>query len=53
MNKLISYNVDDKFYKTIRAMYNNIRAIEKVKQMFSSWFDPRFGDRQGHALCPT
>ena len=34
-------------------MYNNTRAIVKVKQMFSSWYFPRFGDRQGHALCPT
>ena len=39
MYKLISYNVDGKFYKAIRAMYNNTRAIVKVNQMFSSWFD--------------
>ena len=53
MYKLISYNVDGKFYKAIRAMYNNTRAIVKVKQMFSSWFDIRFGVRQGDTLSPT
>ena len=34
-------------------MYNNTRAIIKVKQMFSSWFDTRFEDRQGDTLSPT
>ena len=53
MYKLISYNVDGKFYKAIRAMYNNTRAIVKVNQMFSSWFDTRFGVRQGDTLSPT
>ena len=53
MYKLISYNVDGKFYKAIRAMYNNTRAIVKVNQMFSSWFDTRFGVIQGDTLSPT
>ena len=35
MYKLVSYNVDGKFYKAIRAMYNNTRAIVKVYQMSS------------------
>ena len=30
MYKLISYNIDGKFYKATRAMYNNTRAIVKV-----------------------
>ena len=53
MYKLISYNVDGKFYKAIRAMYNNTRAIVKVNQMFSSWLDTRFGVGQGDTLSPT
>ena len=54
MYKLISYNVDGKFFKAIRAMYKNTRAIiVKVNQMFSSWFDTRFGVRQGDTLSPT
>ena len=53
MYKLISYNVDGKFFKAIRAMYKNTRAIVKVNQMFSSWFDTRFGVRQGDTLSPA
>ena len=34
MYKLISYNIDDKFYKTIRTMYNNTRAILKLPDVF-------------------
>ena len=53
MYKLISYNVDGKFYKAIRAIYNNTRTIVKGNQMFSSWFDTRFGVKQGETLSPT
>ena len=53
MYKLISHNVDGKFFKAIRAMYNNTRAIVKANQMFSCWFDTRFGVRQGDTLSPT
>ena len=34
-------------------MYNNTRPIVKVNQMFSSWFDTRFGVRHGETLSPT
>ena len=34
-------------------MYNNTKAIVKDNQMFSSWFDTRFGVRQGNILSPT
>ena len=50
--KLILYNVDGKYSEAVRAMYNNTRAIE-VNHMFSSWFDTRFGVRQGDTLSPT
>ena len=53
MYELITYNADGKFYKAIRAMYNNTRAIVKGNQMSSSWFDTRFGVRQGDTLSPT
>ena len=47
MYKLISYNVDGKFYKAIRAMYNNTRA--NVFKLVCT----RFGVRQGDTLSPT
>ena len=53
MYKLISYNVDGMFYKAIKAMYSNTRALVKVNQMFSNWFDTKSGVRQGDTLSPT
>jgi len=51
--RLLTYNIDGKFYKIIKRMYTNVKSCIKLNNMFTDWFDVLCGVRQGDNLSPT
>ena len=51
--KLLSYNIDGKIYKCIKAMYSNPISSIKLNDYLTDWFHTDSGVRQGDSLSPT
>ena len=50
--KLLQNNVDGKFFKVIKNMYNNVKSCIKLDESFSPNFVAEMGVRQGENLSP-
>ncbi len=53
MLTLLKYNINEKIYKSIEALYKNTLCCVKLNAMFSGWFLSNSGVRQGDSLSPT
>jgi hypothetical protein len=50
---LLKNNIDGKFYKCIKALYDNPTASVKLGPNFTEWFEICSGVRQGDVLSPS
>jgi len=50
--KLLSYNINGKFFKVIKSMYNGIKSCVTVNGTCSNFFNSNIGVRQGENLSP-
>ena len=51
--RLLLYNVDGKFYTSIKALLQHTRvSCVKVNQCYTNWFMINSGVRQGDSLSP-
>ena len=53
MYKLLSYNVDGRFYLAVKALYTGTLSCVKLNELYSPWFETYSGVRQGDCLSPT
>ena len=50
--KLLSYGIKGNMYRAIKIMYSNNSACVKVNNIYTDWFCPVRGVRQGDILSP-
>jgi hypothetical protein len=51
--KMLSNNIDGKFYNSIKAILSNTSSAIKLNGMLSDWFPTLSGVRQGDSSSPT
>ena len=51
--KLLTYNVDGRFYNSIKALYANTTTCIKLNGNLTDWFATKTGVRQGDVMSPT
>ena len=50
--KLLSIGVTGKIYKTVKAMYKNLKSCVQIDTLKTDWFSVERGVRQGDSLAP-
>lgn len=51
--KLLTYNVDGKFYNAIKSLYFHSESCIRINKRYTDWFTTETGVRQGDVLSPT